>query len=325
MKSSFFILLLICICNSIAAQNHEWAPIGAEWHYTHTYFQLPPPHPPIAPHVDYNKITCVGDTIVGGKYCKRLSFDKGNCNIWNNTYNHVFMHQDSGKIYHWNVVDSSFSLYIDFNANAGDTWEMPLWEHTFLSIPYADIASVYVDSVKYFHIGNDSLKQLYVTYSVLDTFGQLLYVNGSGINDVITERFGPASQMFPVEHGYCDAEYDEGLRCYSDSSLGFYSFVPYSCDTFWYITLETKEAFLKKQAFQISPNPINDYVNIHSGFYTNNNDFHYYLYNMTGSLLKSGKIRGLDHQLYLGDLYPGVYLIQIRTKEEEYRKKLIKH
>lgn len=32
-----------------------------------------------------------------------------------------------------------------------------------------------------------------------------------------------------------------------------------------------------------------------------------------------------NHPLYLGDLYQGIYLIQIRTKEETYSKKLIKH
>jgi len=323
MRTFFLLLNLAFISNSISAQQHEWAPIGAEWHYTHVYHQPPPPYPAILPHFDYNKITCIGDTVVGGKYCKHLSFDKPNCNLWH-TYHPVLTHQDSGKIYHWNVVDSSFTLYIDFNANQGDMWKMPLWEHNFLSIPYYDTAYVQVDSVSYLYIANDSLKQLHVTYLVYDTLGQPLYVNGLGTNDVITERLGPSSAMFPVEHGYCDEEYDKGLRCYSDSSIGFHSFVPYSCDTFWYITFNTKETVLTEQHFQVFPNPTKDYITIHSKSYNNDNESHYYIYNTTGKLINSGEIKGIYHKLYLGDLHQGVYFIKIRTKEEEYSTKLIK-
>jgi hypothetical protein len=66
------------------------------------------------------------------------------------------------------------------------------------------------------------------------------------------------------------------------------------------------------------PNPASQRVNIHSKDYKVNEVS---IYSITGSRVKSEKL--YNNSFYLGDVPPGVYIIEMRYKKNMVRKKLI--
>ncbi len=317
MLKSVLISLLCFSCQIIHAQNHEWAPVSAEWHYTHVYAGLPPNWPFVSSYYDYNKVNSVKDTLIGNKMCRHLISEKFNCSMWGYTATEFFMYQDSGKIYHWDAQLSSFHLLMDFNANAGDSWAIPPWIHD--SSNYVmDTSYAYVDSVSYVQIGNDTFKRQYVTYSLHTSMGIM-----NTYADSITEKLGNHRQMLPFEYALCDVEYDIGLRCYSDSSIGLYKSVPYSCDTVISVYSRTHVLHDKKEDFQIFPNPSCDYLTIKNGNSELNN-YSFSIYNLTGQLIKEGRILQQNQEIDIRDLSAAVYLIHFEGDEGNFVRKLVK-
>jgi hypothetical protein len=315
MRLTLLIVLFISLSQMVKAQNHEWAPIGAEWHYTHTYFTPPFPY---TTYYDFNRVNSVKDSLFQGKTCRYLVSQKINCSMWfYYTPLEYFMYQDSGKVYHWDNVDSSFILLMDFNKNAGESWEMPVWLHYGF---WADTATVFVDSVTYLTVGSDTLKQQHVTY-------YLTQVQSGAVdtyNEIITERFGHQRQLLPLDGALCDGEYDQGLRCYSDSSLGFYNLVSYECDSTWGIINSSVERHdLKEEQLQVYPNPAQDFVTISFDLPLDEAPT-FYMYDFTGKLLKSGVLGKKETQIDIDNLPKGVFLLEIVSTKDRYKRKFTK-
>lgn len=316
MKLSILIFFFIFLNQVVKAQNHEWAPIGAEWYYTHTYFSPPYPY---TSYYDFNRVNSIKDTLYQGKNCRYLVSQKGNCSMWlYYTPAEYFMYQDSGRVYHWDNVDSNFILLIDFNKNAGEYWEMPVWFHDGF---WEDTAMVVVDSVKYITIGNDTLKQQHVTYYLTEeTQSGTIYA----YNEIITERFGHHRQLLPLDGALCDGEYDIGLRCYSDSSLGMYNLVSYGCDSTWgtiFSSIERKN--LGEEHLQIYPNPAQNFVTFSfDSFIAEETSF--YIYDVIGKVLKGGELKKKEGQIDIRNLPKGTYFLEIGTTKERCVRKLLK-
>lgn len=94
---------------------HEFAPLGAKWYYSYVQW-----FPPSGDEIIELEVTGI-DTIQG-RACKRihssLHWGCSDCN------SDLHVYQENGKVFR--LIDSTFQLFIDFNANAGDSWVVHL-------------------------------------------------------------------------------------------------------------------------------------------------------------------------------------------------------
>ncbi len=181
----FFLLPFIC-------SSQDWAPTGAIWHYRQST---------VNPYLkSYTTIESVGDTTINGQPCKVLS----KMNHWNNNQEFLFMHYDSNQVYYYDNDSSRFCLLYDFNASAGDTFELGCFPSE-----NGGAKKVMVDSVSSINVNGHVLK--------------MQFYNSPGIATEFTgwviEKIGHQYSMFPTsDNDYFAAP----LRCYEDSMVGKY-------------------------------------------------------------------------------------------------------
>ena len=146
------ILLFVLISLSTIANGQTWAPIGAKWTYTETFY--------MSTAIDTCTIRSIGDTVILAHQCKILKESAGNCSFRPNI---EFMYSDSGKVFFYNASRNSFQMLYNFNAKIGDS-----------SIVYPDgtyndsIVSV-VDSIRTIIINSHTITPILVLRRMFQT------------------------------------------------------------------------------------------------------------------------------------------------------------
>lgn len=291
-KTYLFIPLLILLFEGLSAQ--EFAPIGAEWHYTEGFF--------MSGDKNFLHISSVKDTLFHGKTCRKLIKDR---DIWCNMRPSTeFVYQEDSIVYFWQSDLTGFQPLIDYKANTGDSWIIAMNDMEFP----ADIDSVQirVDSTSFITINNTQLKVQWVTYTCLfdEPFGGMSYTSK------IIEKIGDTYflfNIFPELSFVCDGNYSEGLRCYRDQELGLYDTgIADSCDYVFHWT--GFEQIETPVSFSFFPNPAKEKVNI-----TTDNDYVSIITmsNIYGQhLLKKEFIS--KTRLNISGLPQGIYLISVK-------------
>jgi len=237
MKQTLFLIILVGISLQNFAQ--VFAPIGAEWHYDERYH--------ISGDIDYIRFQSEKDTIIFGETCRKIiKRHQVWCNMRPST-EHLFNRNDT--VFFYDTTFNSFQILYDFNAQANDYWIILVKDEN----NNIDSLIITVDSVSQLQINNSNLKVLHVTYYKNTQFMQETYYSK------IIEKIGDINNMFnwqPHSVIVCDDNYSNGLRCYQDSEIGFYSTgIADSCNyTFVWTSIEQQE---KGNLFSVQPNPTN--------------------------------------------------------------------
>ncbi|MGD0712169.1 MAG: T9SS type A sorting domain-containing protein [Bacteroidales bacterium] len=235
MKKLIVILALIFPFISINSYSQTWAPIGATWTYTETFAS--------SYEVDPSIVTSVKDTIINSINCKKMQYM-----IWTCNYSSNYMYDDSDRVFFYDATSSRFNLLYDFNKHSGETWYIKVDDYH-----GNDSSLVHVDSTSTVVINGNILKVLYTTIDA-SAAG-----NWEGLNGKITEKLGHEKFMFPLINGLCDEEFNYGLRCYEDSTIGLYQTgIAPSCD---YSTVGINE-YLSNEGFNFSPNPASSEIQV---------------------------------------------------------------
>ena len=249
LKDKAFLLLLLFVAGVAEAQTHEFAPIGAEWHYGIKQFSTE----------GYVRIKSLSDTIIDGTSCKIL---EKRCFLYDHldgiekefVKGHEYIAQigDSIMLYRF----GRFCKLYDFTVETGDTVSFPG------SYSYeADEFVTFGDSIgKAVVIGKgvseiDGLELKYYDLRKVDNsawaFDQDFYQGYARICEKIGNLSG---YLFPEQQ--LIADYFEGgtLRCYSDNETSTINFsTPYvECDYFHAVDENTVESLT------VYPNPFKE-------------------------------------------------------------------
>ncbi|MCY7410617.1 MAG: hypothetical protein LH473_10110 [Chitinophagales bacterium] len=206
MKKLFFLLcFFVCVKFSTA---QTFAPVGSIWYYNHEWFSG-------NNNEDYTRIESIADTIIEGRLCSIVHIE----NAYQNATgfpDSIYLFYDSGKVYRYFNDFNKWGLQFDFTAEIGDT--ILIYGNVYNSI--LDSFNVIVDSIGYIDINGHSLKTLNYNESSL-------YWEDA---QKVIEEIGGTFFLFPT---YTLAENtNDGLRCYSDSLVGYYnSGLVQTCDT----------------------------------------------------------------------------------------------
>ena len=296
-------LFLLMTCGLWA---QDFAPIGAEWHYTEGFF--------MSGDKNFLKITSEKDTLYQGKACRKLLKTRI---IWCNMRTETeFVYSENNAVFFWQSDLTGFQKLIDFNAEAGDSWAIQMNDMVIAT----DIDSVLieVDSTSYIDINNQLLKVLYVTYrGYYDDEIEVQY------SSQIVEKIGDMYYLFnffPELGLACDGNYSEGLRCYEDEELGLYSTgIADSCTYIYHWTDIEEES--KETIFIVYPNPTTDVVEINTNSQQN---LVLEISDLTGRLISKYDFRS-NMELDLSGLPDGIYLVKAIDGHRMEIKKIIKN
>lgn len=273
-------LLCIALMPFCASAQLEFAPVGATWHYTNDYA--------MSPAYGYMMVTCVEDSMANGQTYKILEA-KETCLRGGRQ---VVMQQGDSVLLFDKVLDT-FQLLYDFGAQAGDAWTVKLSDYgidTFTFSWHLSIDSTWTDT-----INGQPLRAMRVDYgnyssTVVEQLGDLQYLlNFQGSNVYL-----------------CDADYPNGLRCYSDSALGYYETGIVDSCTYVY----TGVAESRSASFHVAPNPFVDHLQLSLA----ETAAGVQVLGLDGSLLYAAEANGQRHlHLELGHLPAAVYLVQLTS------------
>lgn len=276
----------------------KFAPIGAEWHYTEGFA--------FSGDINYLTIKSIKDTTINGKQSRRLDC-KRLC--WNPS-GRQYIHYSNDSLYYYYPILDTFQLIAAFNAQSGDSWNILIkdWDESI------DTVIVQVDSINSIAINEKPIRQLFVTYYLknYDLNGEV--IQNYDYNSRIIEKIGDVYYLFnfPINAGLmCDANYSQGLRCYEDSELGFYSTgIADSCTYTYTWTGTENNAALKM--ITVFPNPTNGLlvINVSAG-----KAITAQIKDLTGNKLFSKNL-DINNTIDLTNLKKGLYILGLYTNDK---------
>ncbi|MEZ5195662.1 MAG: T9SS type A sorting domain-containing protein [Bacteroidales bacterium] len=289
MKKLILFIALVGICHSFVI-SQEWAPVGAKWHYSSYSWGPPYINSPLI-------IESIGDTVINNKFCKVL-IGSGLCSFTTDA-NYTFSEDE--KVYLFNETSNSFHILYDFSALAGETW-------TIVPSNPVDSFVVIVDSVYTRTINGNS-------YKVQDINTVDPYSTYSLVGEVI-KGIGNVHFLFPL-YSTCDP-WPGPIRCYNNTeSIIMFDTIP--CDTtYQYYNLVYNYDYYN--LIEIFPNPTTEFITINMPINLPIEEAT--IYNHLGQKVLT--TRPENNKVDVSRLKPGIYFIEVKTKDGRWNKKFIK-
>lgn len=303
MKKILWLSIILAISFNLSSQ--DFAPIGAEWHYTEKFV--------FSGNINYLKISSIEDTLIQGKNCKKLLKEEI---LECSTRPHIeYVYSEDSVIYYWDNDFNEFQKLYDFKTQT-ENWIIKIkdWDNDI------DSLLIVVDSTSYTTINEIQLKVLHVTYyGIYDDPLLNFYYNSE-----IVEKIGDLSylfNLFPESYLTCDLNYSEGLRCYEDSDFGFYSTgIADSCTyTYDWINIDKNRS---KESINIFPNPTTGQMQIKID---SDKPILLEVFDIRGNSIYSTEFES-EIQIDLTDQPNGVYILKLKSYDLIIReKKIIKY
>jgi len=264
---------------NLAAQNTDFAPVGAKWYYDELNFALK-----IIPHI----IESVSKENYQGKWCSKLVSSSDDI-----VPNPAYVYSQNDTVFIYSPLSNQFEMLYDFTAEVGDQWVIGgILSYDFQGNPiYADTVSV--DSISRISMNGDSLKVWHISHSIFYGWGNRIF-----------ERAGN-DKLFMPKFGLIQA-YVWGLRCFETPDTAFH-FVPYPCDTI-YSTISTTNAPNGAADIEASPNPFHETISITTAPLSEPHTF--LLFSNTGHLVRRQKFSG-NAEIETESLPAGIYFWSI--------------
>lgn len=294
-------LLIFFLLFSGFSFGQNWAPNGAQWHYS--YFGFFP---------GYVDIAYTADTIIDGQAAKKLTKTYHGLGwgmgITSSEIGAEYTYEANGVVYlryqnHWDT------LY-NFSAQVGDSWRMAKQPLINNIIPPNS-------RMKVLSTGTMTINNEARNYFVIDRCDSNNMSFGF-LQDTLIENIGfMRDYMLPYDQfdGAVDANEGGPLRCYAHNNFATYQ--PLFTEVCHYI-MGTND-LNASAAFQIYPNPVSDQVNIPVAYAT---EFTAYsIYSTEGKLVQSGQT---SEQIALAKLPVGNYTLVLQNKtQNRYAKVLV--
>lgn len=231
MRFIFQLILCLLFSSNLFAQTFP-AP-GALWYYQqcNTFFPFV-----CGPAI----VQPAGQAIISGQACTEMQIAGSSC--LGTTFDYVYESNDT--IYHYLPSQLRFTMLYDFNALAGDVWNIL---NSTPGLPGTDSVLLHVDSTGFIQINSVTRKIIYTSY--VNPIGRYFNFEGPMVAGI-----GSLSYFFP-QFNLCDPQ-TIGLRCYDDSLVGHYQpNMAIACDSVVPVGIHSVDDELK---FSVYPNPYNE-------------------------------------------------------------------
>ena len=293
------LLLLFLLCSGLSfAQN--WAPNGAQWHYS--YYGFFP---------GYVDIAYSSDTLIDGQVTKKLTKTfhglGWGMDVTSYSIGTEYTYEANGVVYlrYQNQWDTLYN----FNAQVGDSWRMA--KQPLISNIIPPNSRMKVMSTGTMMINNEARN-----YFVIDKCDSNNMSFGF-LQDTLIENIGFLHEyLLPYDQfdGAVDGNEGGPFRCYSDNIFALYK--PNYLEVCDYImgTIELEGS----ASFQVYPNPVSDQINIPESLIQEYN--HYRILSSEGKLIQKGQT---TEQIEVANLPAGNYTLLIENQTQKRFAKLL--
>jgi hypothetical protein len=243
------------------------------------------------------------DTLYEGKLCSKV-IGKATSKSSITDLGATYFHTSGDTVFYYHDSLKSFTPLYIFNVQEGDTISLysPSWYKHFLNQFRLVVSKIDTNII-------DGLPLRTVHTNSIDRFFSL---------HQYTERIGG----YQGAHIICidvtrTADHSVGIRCYSDNDISE-QFVSdkWGCD---YVPNDIEEVFAKS-TIEVYPNPASNIINV----IINNSitEGQIFILSIDGRTVAQKEIKGQDNQVDISHLKAGLYLMQLKNKEEVYTQKL---
>ncbi len=205
---------------------------------------------------------------------------------------HEYILERDGKVYWWNKELEEFTTLYDYNAEAGDEWEIKVGTESIL---------VHVDSVGVFEYEGDIRKMLHISDA------------GNIFNGDIVVGYGHMTSFFPEKLMRRDGDFTiNGLRCYWVQDALLYHNGD-DCDAFYSEIHGVDEdgPSTGSGTLTVYPNPTDGILFVQTLRATSLPDQTYRITNLMGQTLLQGHISAEIQQINISTLPAGMYFISV--------------
>ena len=252
-------------------------PQGAEWYYEILNDDG---------SITYQYLQHSGDTTINDEPVQIIVkintlYDKGE--HIEKSYEYIF--ERDGKIYWWNKTLEEFTVLYDYNAQAGDEWEIKVGTQNLV---------MHVDAVELYQYEGRQYKILLVSDE------------GSLFSGMIVCGIGHLTSFFPEKLINQSKGYRvEGIRCFWQNGELVFKYGDRDCDEVYeeFHDYGVDEPAIT-EGFKIYPNPTDGIITISSV-----NGTEYRITNLMGQTLMTGRITEEVQKIDVSVLQAGIYFI----------------
>ena len=264
-------------------------PEGSEW-----YYEIQNDDGSIT----YQHLEYTADTTINNKRPKIIirsntQYDRD----WQTEVTHEYILEENNKVYWWNKDLHEFTTLYDYNAEAGDEWEIKVGLESF---------TVHVDSTGIFEYEGTSSKVIHI--SDADN-----YFSGD-----IVVGYGHMTSFFPEKLMRRNGDFTvNGLRCYWVGDALLYHNGDEDCDAVYSEIhgIDEDGPSTGSGTFTVYPNPTSGVLTVSVRLpqcdspTTGQNE--YQISNLMGQTLLQGRISSETHQIDIPTLPAGMYFISV--------------
>ena len=237
-------------------------------------------------HLEYTT-----DTVMQGKRPKVIvrsntHYDRDEPTI----VTHEYIYEEGNIVYWWNKDLEEFTTLYDYNAEAGDEWEIKVGTESI---------TVHVDDVDVFEYDGETHKRLYISDA------------GEVFNGEIVVGFGHMTSFFPEKLMNQGRGFRvDGLRCYWVEDALLYHNGDEDCDAIHSVLQDIDEQ-PDNAVFAVYPNPTNGVLYVETVCTPSLPDPTYRITNLMGQTLLQGTLQNETQQIDISTLPAGMYYISV--------------
>ncbi len=259
-------------------------PILSEWYYTLEWDNG---------DITYQHLEYTADTTIGNERPKIIVrtntiYDRDEFT----EITHEYILEEGNVVYWWNKDLEEFTTLYDYNAEAGDEWEIKVGTESIL---------MHVDSVGVFEYEGDTRKMLHISDA------------GNIFNGDIVVGYGHMTSFFPEKLMRRDAGFTvNGLRCYWVEDALLYHNGDEDCDAIYSEIhgVDENGPSTGSGTFVVYPNPANNILFVETRLIASL-PAQYRITNLMGQTLLTGNISAETQQIDIAKLPAGMYFISV--------------
>ena len=271
-------------------------PEGSEW-----YYEIQNDDGSIT----YQHLEYTADTTINNKRPKIIirsntQYDRD----WQTEVTHEYILEENNKVYWWNKDLHEFTTLYDYNAEAGDEWEVKVGLESF---------TVHVDSTGIFEYEGTSSKVIHIS----DV--------GNYFSGDIVVGYGHMTSFFPEKLMRRDGDFTvNGLRCYWVGDALLYHNGDEDCDAVYSEIhgIDEDGPSTASGTFTVYPNPTSGVLTVSVRLpqcdSPTSGQTEYQISNLMGQTLLQGRISAETQQIDISTLPAGMYFISVGKQTEKF-------
>ena len=245
--------------------------------------------------ITYQHLEYVADTTINHKDVQIIIrtntlYDKGE----HSEVTREYVYGEDGVIYWWNKDLQDFTVLYDYNAEAGDEWEIKVGTQRI---------TMHVDAVEQYEYRNQQFRLLQVRDA--DNLFSGSIVCGIGhLTSFFPERLMNRGKNYRVE----------GMRCYWRDGELFFKYGEEDCDAVYknyHFGLEEDGPSTGSGTFTVYPNPTDGILFVETVCTPSLPDQTYRITNLMGQTVQIGNLNAETQQIDVSDLPQGMYFISV--------------